>query len=711
MLMSMRRVVVAVFCLVTCHVFAIDQSAANKWLALSDQARATIEPSGVYGTFELAQLQMLQALSYGKLGNVEETLRRLPFSRGDEDWTSGGDGMIRTLVAGETLRDIHLALFRALAANNDFQGVGHYLARLNPNQQSLDIYFDLGYVFGSSAVSNDLRGDQLAQFQIGTVRRAIQSKDDQAALRLLNSITADDQALVLDQQAQLLMLSGAWVEVAQLYRLGLDADIVDAALLVDAIGMTVRAGSLDTAIELLDLVGDKANENHLVQIAMAYTQHDLARAKEVFDRAQSKTHRSWEVVALQIGADDWLKRYYAGLDDPWRRAERFYQFAKRQLESGASEDAEQSALLAAMAVNEIDAGQTRALALQLLTEYYALAGKPAEVKKFAEQIGKEETLARYRHEAQVQLAIAWANSGNPKGAKQAAMSIDDIPFRLQGLTQAAHVLHASDMPAYQDLIALARDQCQFIKTDAEKNQAWTAVLKVQLRLGDSAGAGKTVTLAANAGASDAAFTALANHYMTENAFPQAVTAAMQLPEDDQFQRQKVLGEIVKAAAQAGETDLAVDALAMINQIHIKELTMPTLAQALVKAGRSTEAASLIEGVFRSDARGNILSVLLGTYSAQGELPVSSLLDHVPKRGGAALCFAAAATASVTPAMMDQWLAELREPRCQAFAAAGAAYGNLGLAESGDVYSLVDPVRTMERVGTGMQRSAVFQRRR
>ena len=100
------------------------------------------------------------------------------------------------------------------------------------------------------------------------------------------------------------------------------------------------------------------------------------RAAAIFDAAELYQAATWEQAAIRLDRDAWLEARYLAIESPWRRSERFHQYARRKLDDGEGQEADRLAGLAAESAEKIPDGSTRWLAYQLLASYYARAGDP-----------------------------------------------------------------------------------------------------------------------------------------------------------------------------------------------------------------------------------------------------------------------------------------------------------------------------------------------
>ena len=671
---------------------------ARQWLTTSDEIRSTLPaPSGVDRQYEAVQLGLVQSLTWAALGEVDETVQRLPYRDNNDDWTSGGDGMVRQLLTGDTLGDVHATLFQRLRDQPD--EALRYLHQLTPEQTTPDAYFQLGRQVTGIQPQKINDAAQLALFQAGQITRELEHGNNAVAGKLFKRMDKSTRERTLTQVGQLLILEGDWSTAMALYRL--QGNQPEAA-----ISMAVRAGELDHARELLELLSPDLRARYSAQLAMGFVQNgELDKARQLFSATADKQDRSWETVALMIGADDWLVPYYSNLKDPWRRSERFYQMARRQLNNGRDREALQSAQLSLDSAERIPPSSTQALAYQQLARFFAQAGKPEAVEDLITKMPAGDSSEPYRLDAQIELAAAYTAADQIEAAIRTADSLTDPARRAQAYARSAA---AAESHAYGNLIDEAQSACADIREPRAAEAAWKSLAEIQRDLGDITGAEKTAALAGELGGP--AWQVLVSYYSRNGRFDEALRAAGHLSDDNfQFTRQKSIQGIIMEASAAGKTDIALSALNSLTQPHVRDLAVPPVARALVEAGEVEAAVRLVDAIKRTDAKESALSVVLFTHATQNRLPPPDLINKVPKRGGAGLCWAAAASAGEAANITEAWLTQLTQPVCRAFAYAGAAYAITSSPEPEAVFAQVDPTRTSERMAEAMQRGALFQR--
>lgn len=673
-----------------------------RWLEESDRLASTLPGSGAYAAYEKVQLSLVQAYTYAALGDVNKTLTHLPFSSSDTDWLSGGDGMVRQLLIGDALRDVHRLLFKELADSGRSDDVIGYIDRLNLQQRTPDLFFELGYFFPSINLP-ETKEHTAAMF--GGVFANIENGNLPQARSTLASIPDARISPALDQQAQLLMMNGNWQAASALYRISADAGLIGKTRIKEAISVAVQARQMDTAEALARLLGDQLQESHEVQIALGYA-HDeqFNMARQVFQRVDEKKDRSWETVAIMLKEDAWLRTYYSQLADHWRRSERFYQLAKRQLSDGMRDAALNNINSAEQAAQQIKTPSTRALAFKMLAEFYGLYGNPNRVEQMVRAIPEDPSLENYRGQARQFISLAWTVDGDVDKAIVAGLEIGHLPNRVTAMTKAAVLAFNTSESDYTRLITAIETDIQHSRDEG----LWREVVAARLRVGDVKGAESTVSRAKQLADMPALDRALVEHYLTEGAFESAIAAANRLPEDNQFRRQKAYGDIVKIAAANNAVETALDILPKINQPHIRDLSTTPVIRALVDSGKSETAEQLAAQINRRDAREDALAVLLYKQAAQGKLPSVELMQTVPRNSNG-LCWAVSASAEVDTKALEHWLNNLDDDGCRAFAYVGAAQNLVARQDAAAAFRLIDPMQTTERMTEAMQRQAVFQR--
>ncbi len=708
--MGYVRVSLLVCCLVSLAASASPEQQARRWLAQSDGLVASLSASGVRGQYQAVQLKLLRSLGYAAIGDVEQTLANMPFTSDEDDWLSGGDGMVRQLLIGDALRSVHDTLFRLLLANGNISAVHGYLVRLNQQQKTPDLYVQMGRIVGTAGSSAAFGESERAQFQLGNILKALDESRETDAVGMMKKMDAALRASSVDQLGQLLLLEGDWQSASQLYAIDAKVGPVDPRRLTNAAMLSVRSGSSQMLEELVALLGDRGDEAARAQLALSVLQTDPDFARRLFEQTEGKQNRTWETVALQLKADAWLAQYYAGLKDPWRRAERFYQLALRQFRDGDVVPSGANVRRAADAAALIQSASTQALAYQLLAQYFAATGNPARVREMIDRIGGEVSLARYRGIAMSQLVIAWSHAGNPVEAMAAADAVADVSQRIDALVTSAVVFHPGDPADYQKFVGATRRAIGELLELHARSEAWRKLVEMQLAASDFAGATGTANLAPTLEAKPA-INALVTHHLSLGNFKTAIETAKLLPDDSQWSRQKAFSDIVKAASAAGEIEVARASQEAITQIHIRDISLPPLVRALIMAGQFEAAEAILAGVSREDTRAELFALITYEYARQQRLPSTELMNHAPNRSDASLCWAVAAAVPIDVQAIAAWLDQLTQPGCKAFARVGAAYASIRPGEADFLFSLIDPTRTGERMSKAMQRQAVMNSRR
>ncbi len=701
------------------------ETTARKWLSESERISASITPSGVYNQFEVARLSLSQSMSYAMLADMESTYTHLlfpPESDKQPEWLSGGDGMVRQLLIGLEFLEIHRTLISHLVANGKTEDAFTYVSKLTEQQGRRGIYLDLGTAIGNPelihpTLTDNLPAQEKAELQLGLVLGLLEKQQDQQAERLLESIDPEQRTKTLQSLVPLLAMDGRWSDLSGLLGLAVKGGYANGRMMQDAVSMSTRAGDLDAANSLLKTIGKSIDLDPLnAQLAMRYSAAgDTVRAREIFRQSSTHKSRSWEQVAMQIEEDKWLENYYLATQDPWRRSERLFQFAKRRLTAGDRVHADHLAGLAKKAASEITSSSTQSLAYRLLAEFYALAGNPAATKKMRDQVTEPQP-SKNRVQATIEMARAWAIAGDLQQALETANSINDPLSRVSALTVTAGVFAKTNTSHYATLLSAARAACGDVPPGQTQKTAWQSIVQMQLAHNDINGAKVTGSAAPDAKTAAVVYAIIVTHQLKVGDIEKAYETGQLIPVEqvasfDRTQRDQSLAEVVAAMAAAGQGMRAARVLNEVQHDVVRELNTPTVASALVAEGNTTAATQLVKDLKRNDSRQNTLAVVLYAMAKQQTLPTPELLEYVPKRRGGGLCWAAAAASGSDIKSLELWLREIKHPSCQAFAYAGAAYTLVAPREHrlpSHVFGFVDPQHTSERMAKAMQRQSAFR---
>ena len=288
--------------------------------------------------------------------------------------------------------------------------------------------------------------------------------------------------------------------------------------------------------------------------------------------------------------------------------------------------------------------------------------------------------------------------------------------RAAGLTAGAEAVYSADHDAYIRLIDATRVALQSVDDSQSRQRAdgWAALVKMQSRAGDTAGAQEFATSAGTPGDSASAYEAIVAHAIKIGDLKLARDAAESSPAGmdpkvGQDRRGEALGQVTEALARSGDGRAAASLLETIDPEHVRELKTADVAAALIRQGDQAEATELAVALRRQDARERALSVVFRALAEARMLPdPETLMSRVPRRQGGKLCWMAAIAGGEDPDGLSAWLAQLDQPACRAFAYAGAAYATLAGPADRDpeaLFSRYDPSQMEARMIEAMQRNA------
>ena len=706
--MNVARLSIALLLLASVSSEATDGDSARDWLSEIQKLAINLPPGGVYASYQQYQLSLSQAMAYAALGDVEKVSSLLPAVAERAEWQSGGDGMVRQLLAGLEIEAIHKILIAALMQQQRVSEAAHYCQSIEQNE---GLFYWLGRHLNNIELlpARDralLTPNQQASLQFGVISNLLLQKRIKQATLLYRNISKQNKDAVLDRLIQNLMMDGQSEDLHALLALGarLGEPRTDSILYV--VSTLVREGKVDEARVVIELV-EPAPELMLIQLALGYVAAERMReAGALFDTSHS-IGREWESVAITLNRNDWLLAYYKTITDPWRRAERMFQSARRITRSGGTgADAETFIQLAAAAAKNIPSPPTRSLAFQLLVEYYAETGDIGRAREAIESV--TEPMARQKALAQVPLALIL--DGKTESAINAALKVEDEMLRIDALLLAARAAR-DQSSAYQAVLDAARKAVQSIRYGRQQRDAWNKIVTTQIDLTDISGAEQTVRIASGVSHGTSAAMSLAKALAAEGAYEQALRISEMIPSGmdptiGNDPRQDTIKEIVVLMAASGDSRGAYQALDKIEHPNVRDMASPPVARALAADGDIKHLTDLVATIKRNDALGDIMSVILYELAKANQLPSPTLLDHIPDRMGGRLCWAAAAASRRPEADLTEWLTALKPGFCKAFAGAGAAFALHAPTEwqnPSSAFGLVDPARVSERMTTAMQK--------
>ncbi len=637
----------------------------RRWLAEADRLGHDMSASGERNRHLKQEFALLQSLAYARLGDGDATRRHLTFPE-----RNGSPNAPLPPELRYRLREVHEALFGALAARGEAETAIAYALDLEPHQRTLDLYVRLGYHFDDSALGKTLEDSDLLHFRLGTVWRKLDNGDTEAARRELERIRPEKRASAEKMLSELLLLEGAWQTAADLHRtIGISAEACRRIRPLP----NERKGT----IEFLKKLGDEVPEPCAAQLTMLLAGTGaLEEARAVFQRTESKTERWWESVAWQLQEYDWLATHHEHAEDPTRQAERYWRFARRYMERGDRTKAAAYAERSLDAVLGPGTGRRRDNALALLAGFHATMGSPDMVKKLADMI--REAASEERQRALAELPVAYAVAGDPEAAIRSARQLDDLSVRVESLARSAARLDAGTEP-YSKLTEAARTACSEISEPFHAAKAWRFLTEEQLKAGDIEGAEESASRAGESGAGNPSWKAILEHHLKNGQLEQASNAADQMvDEEGQAHHQRALEEVCVAAARAGDTQRARALVDRIENPHIQAGAAHALVAGLVEAGRYDAAVEIARTIGRN--REGSVELLVRSRVTAGELPDAELLNGVlaglGARGSSHLCWAAVAASNHSASRLESWIAELDTPGCQALAYSGAAFSRL-----------------------------------
>jgi hypothetical protein len=719
-----RRTLLALFVFAPSQYASCQQDNAVSWLLRSMEIASEISPSGVYEESQQVRLQLLQARGWALSGDVERTLELLPAVDGnDAEWASGGGGMVRLLLFNLETSEVLRSLLKVMVNKGQLlQALD--LAQIVFEQRRLELYMDLGLSLDPE--QSDLNFDVLdpehkASVQMGRTGSLL-------AMNLLNeanaeykSIDESFRAAKFERLSQHYLLNGDLESFTRLAQIDADRDttsiMAQAAMLAGRSFDPAQIPNLNTLIN-----NQSIDPAQLPMIALAYLdQGQVEEGRKLLLESSGSGSETWEHVAIRTGEHEWLHNYYQSIKSPWRRSERYFQYALRLLKADEHQQADRIAVLSLESAQQIPSASTRGLALRLLSEYHSQAGN---LEKVAELVGQIETLnpplPRDLSLARIQLAISQMASGDAAAAREILLSIEDQAIRITGWIDVAGNARDSNPASYDDFVAAAREDILSHEQSREQQSGWSELIAMQTKADDLQGARQSADIAATAGHGAAALDVIVDYQISKEDFDNARNTIESIPAGIDTRtggkrRQKAMGRLLTKLIETGNTLKAKEILEQMERGHVRELHTPQVLQALVNEGSNDAAEELLASLKRSDMMERALAIILYDRASRGELPDPVRhLARVPRRRGAVLCWAAtAAIKIVNPTHIDTWIDQLPDLNCQAFALAGAAYGIQQIDNPqrlDKVFELVDPTRTEKRMARAMQESMGTRKR-
>lgn len=695
---------------------------AVRWLQRSGETAGAVAPSGVYEESQRVHLHLLQARAWALLGDVERTLELLPAADGDKaEWTSGGDGMVRLLIfnleTGEVLR-----LLLGTLINRGHLAQGLELVQSMYQRRGLDLYLDLGLSLHDAPSKLNLKPLEpahIASIQMGWTGALLARDLLEEAGATFHAIDESLRPAVFEKLSRRYLLDGNLDDLIRLAQM--DAGHNSAKILAEAIIRAGRSIGSDQVPDLVDLIKAQSfDSTQLAMIALRYLeQNQIDAGRRLLFEASGNGSETWEQVAIRTQEHGWLRNYYRSIKDPWRRSERYYQYALRLLQTDARQDADKIAALSLESVQQIPSANTRALALRLLTEYHSRAGNPESVAELVRQIENlDPPQSRELALARVQLAISQVGISDVAAVREILASVDLPRIRVTGRVLTAAAARGGNPSAYDGFVAAAREDIRSLEIVSEQQSAWSELISMQTEAGDLAGARQSADLAADTGHSAAALEVIADYQISREDFDDARDTIGSIPGGADIRsgadrRQLALGRLLTKLVEKGRALEAMETLAQMDPGPVRELNTTQVLQALLDEGRYDAAESLLSGLHRPDMIEHALAILLYDMAVRGELPDPVRhLARIPRRRGAALCWAASAAVMIeNPARINAWVDNLPDANCRAFALAGAAYGVLLPDQPGRVnavFELVDPVRVEKRMERAMLETLATQ---
>ncbi len=697
---------------------------AVRWLLRSMEIASEIVPSGVYEESQQVRLHLLQARGWALTGDVERTLALLPAVDGnDAEWASGGGGMVRLLLFSLETSEVLRSLLKVLLSKGQvLQALD--LVQLVFEQRGLDLYLDLGLTLDPA--QNDLNIASLApehkaSVQMGRSGSLSERKLLDEARAEYNSIDESLRAAEFEKLSQYYLLNGNLENFTRLAQV--DAGHDSSSILAQSAMFAGRSFDPAQIPNLNTLI-----KNHsiapaqLAMIALAYLDKgQIDEGRKLLLDSSGSGSEIWEHVATRTGEHEWLQNYYQSIKNPWRRSERYFQYALRLLEAGEHQQADRIAALSLESARQIPSANSRGLALRLLSEYHSQADNLERVAELVGQIEKlEPPQPRDLSLARIQLAISQLVSGDVGAAREILLSIEDQAIRISGWLAVAAKASDNNPASYADFVAAAREDILSYEQSREQQSGWRELITMQTKVDDLQGARQSADFAASAGYAATALDVIVDYQLSKEDFDGARKTIESIPagidtRSGGNRSQLAMGRLLTKLIETGNALKAMETLRQMEQGHVRELHTPQVLQELVNEGRNDAADELLATLKRSDMLERALAIVLYDRASRGELPDPLRhLSRVPRRRGAELCWAATAAIKIVKSTrIDKWIDQLPDSNCRAFALAGAAYGIQQIDHPNrldEVFELVDPTHTEKRMARAMQESMATRKR-
>ena len=652
---------------------------ATDWIQMSQKTSESLFSAAAPTNFQTIQLLLSQAMAYSAAGDTEklkETLQRIQAP--GAKWLSGGDGMMRQVLVESEILDIHKLTLSVLAKEKRFNDALTYCLGLAETPNAEEIFFFLGRQLKSDDNIPGKAGTPTPQLytamQIGVVSWLVDHSQQETAAALVKQIDRELQKQIINRMIQILLLDKSWDSFNNLFVFSANQELLEQNTLLFALNQLTIAKKNAQIVPLLALLPHK-DDSLQSALALSYiTAKHLDLAEKVFNNAPKKNLRKWETVAVALKKDDWLLEYYQTLTNPWRKTERLYQLAKRMLEDGVRDKSLHIAEIAVESASHISSDQTRSTAHTLLARYFALLGDVNRTQQMTRLIAPSKT--RNLQKATAQLANAQMKNGNLKDATQTALSIENDDIRGDALVLVAEAADREE--DYAHIVTIAEQNFAKISERRSREKAWLKLAQMQLQQKDYSGVEKSIRLASLSDAGAAAAEALIAHSIQEQSFDKAFSVAQLIP--DIFdptrgynRRQRSFQNIITAIAATREGRRAMEEMHRITEKSTWDMTTPAVARALADQGDFHAIATLLETIQRSDARGEVVSLLLLTQLKAGTLPEYDQLAKLPKRGMGRYCWAAAVFSQTNTQTFTSWLEDIPSESCRSFACAGKAF--------------------------------------
>lgn len=623
--------------------------------------------------------------------------------------------MVRLLLFNLESKEVLRSLLKVLVSKGQLREALELVQSVFETRK-LNLYLDLGLLLEPGQA--DLNIDSLepahkASVQMGRTGSLLAMNLLDEAKEEYQRIAQSFRVAEFEKLNQHYLLNGKLESLTRLAQMDAGAD--NASIMAQAAIYAGRSFDPAQLPNLQTLINDQSiDPGQLAIVALTYLDHgQTAEARRLLLEASGSGSETWEQVAIRTGETQWLHNYYRSIKDPWRRSERYFQYALRLLKADAQEQADRIASLSLESARQIPSVNSRGLALRLLSEYHRQAGNP---EKLAELVGQIEALdppqPRDLSLARIELALGLLAGGDAAATRELLLSIPDERIRITGWVKAAGQARDSNPASYDDFVGRAREDIRSLEQVSGQQSGWRELIVMQTEAGDLPGAGQSADIAASAGHGTAALEVIVDYQIGKQDFDGASKTIASIPagidpRSGGNRRQLALGRLLTKQIETGRTLQAQEILQQMEEGHVRELHTPRVLQALVDEGRNDAADELLASLKRDDMIEMALAIVLYDRASRGELPDPVRhLARVPRRRGSVLCWAAtAAIKPVEPGPIDSWIEQLPGSNCRAFALAGAAYAIQQIDHPqrlDEVFDLVDPTRTEKRMARAMQ---------